>query len=388
MQAISLGIVGNYGHHNVGDEAILWALISQVRTQWPHSEIVIFSDDVGDTQGRFSDCTCLPLIPPGLNKAIRAAKAVAHIWRTLRTLDLLLVGGGGLFVDSYRRVPRKYAGLIALARLAGTSVVCYQIGAGPITTFAGRQLFRVAAQMANAISVRDAESERALRGIGVRRDILVQADPALLLEPGATDNPPLQRDTGDRLRVGVAPVPYFAQGLWYGTDADKSDRYVAELAEFADNLLDRYHAVPVFLRFSRGDDVTAQAIQERMRRATEAVVLPQEYDPRQLLTIVGQMDFFVGTRLHALIFATTMKVPCVAIAYQEKVRNYMQAVGQGDRVLDVESFSAQTLMQQFDTLYRDRAQVRGQLEHNVRLLQDQARQGVGLLAAVVAERIR
>jgi len=386
--AISLGIVGNYGHHNVGDEAILWALISQVRTRWPNSEIVIFSDDVGDTQDRFPDCTCLPVIPPGPSKTIRAAKTVAHVWRTVRSLDLLVIGGGGLFVDSYRRVPRKYAGLIALARLAGTRVVCYQIGAGPITTFAGRQLFRLAAHMVNAISVRDAESERALRRIGVRRDILVQADPALLLEPIATDNLPLRRDTEGRLRVGVAPVPYFAQGLWYGADADKFDRYVAELAQFADNLLDRYHAVPVFLRFSRGDDVTARAIQGRMRRAREAVVLPQEYDPRQLLTIVGQMDFFVGTRLHALIFATAMKVPCVAIAYQEKVHNYMQAVGQGDRVLDVDSFSAQRLMEQFDALYRDQVQVRGQLEHSVRLLQDQARQGAALLADVLAERIR
>jgi polysaccharide pyruvyl transferase WcaK-like protein len=278
--------------------------------------------------------------------------------------------------------------LIVLARLSGTGVVCYQIGAGPITTFAGRQLFRLGAQMANAISVRDAESERVLRRIGVRRDIAVQADPALLLEPAAADNLPLQRDTGDGMRVGIAPVPYFAQGLWYGTDADEFDRYVAKLAAFADTLLEEYQAVPVFLRFSRGDDVTARAIQERMRGAQDAVVLPQEYDPRQLLTLVGHMDLFVGTRLHSLIFATVMKVPCIAIAYQEKVRNYMHAVGQGDRVLEIDSFSVQGLIEQFDRLYRDRAQVRGQLEHGVQLLQDQARQGVGLMADVLAERIR
>lgn len=388
MEAISLGIVGNYGHHNVGDEAILWALISQVRTRWPGSDIVIFSDDVPDTQRRFPDCTCLPLIPSGPTKTIRAAKAGVHILRALRRLDLLVVGGGGLFVDSYRRVPRKYATLILLARLAGTSVVCYQIGAGPITTFTGRHLFRLGAQMANAISVRDAESERVLRQIGVRRDIAVQADPALLLEPAAIDDLQLPRATGSQPWVGIAPVPYFARGLWYGADAGKFERYVAKLAEFADTLLEEYQAVPVFLRFSRGDDVTARAIQERMRRAQEVVIFPHEYDPRRLLALVGRMDLFVGTRLHALIFATMMGVPCIAIAYQEKVRNYMHAVGQGDRVLDVDSFSVPPLTAEFDRLYRDRAQVREQLEHSVRRLQDQARQGADLMADALAERSR
>jgi polysaccharide pyruvyl transferase WcaK-like protein len=165
-------------------------------------------------------------------------------------------------------------------------------------------------------------------------------------------------------------------------------RYVAELSEFADNLLEQYQVIPVFLRFSRGDDVTARAIQQRMRCATDVMVFPREYDPQQLLAIVGQMDLFVGSRLHSLIFATRMNVPCMAIAYQEKVRNYMEAVGQGYRVLGIDALSVQQLMAQFDTLYHDRAQVRGQLEPSVRLLQAQARQGVGLLADVLAERIR
>jgi polysaccharide pyruvyl transferase CsaB len=382
----SVGIVGNYGHHNVGDEAILSVLISQLDDVRPGSEIVIFGDDSLDTQKRFPDCTCLPVIVPGPNRAVRAVRTLAHWWRTLRRLSLLVVGGGGLFVDSYQRTPWQFTALILLARLARTKVLCYQIGAGPITTAAGRALFKLSAEIASTVSVRDTESERALRQIGVRRELLVQADPALLLEPAPGNVSLFGRRSEPRLCVGIAPIPYCMPGFWYEADRDRFGRYVAEFSDFADHLVRQYRAVPVFFRFSRGDDEAARAIRQEMQHATEAVILPEEHDPQTLLALVGQTDLFVGTRLHSLIFATRMKVPAMAIAYQEKVHNYLRAIDQENRVLGIDTLSSRRLVEQFEALYNARVQIRAQLERTVPRLQDRARLGTILLVDPPARR--
>lgn len=95
-------------------------------------------------------------------------------------LDLLILGGGGILYDADVEM---YLREVALAKERGTPVMVYAVSAGPLVEAGNRALVRDALEGAATVTVRDRRARKLLDEIGVRREILVTADPALLLEP-------------------------------------------------------------------------------------------------------------------------------------------------------------------------------------------------------------
>ena len=58
------------------------------------------------------------------------------------------------------------------------------------------------------------------------------------------------------------------------------------------------------------------------------VLLLSDLPPASVWAVLGQMDFVVGMRLHALIMAAAQGVPSAALSYDPKVAAFMQATGQ------------------------------------------------------------
>jgi len=128
--------------------------------------------------------------------------------RGVQLADLVLIGGGGLFprllwgVDPDTFLTGRhwgvayYAGPAALATLYRKPAMLYAVGAGPLFSAHGIQFPRLAAQAAQAITVRDGASKTVLEEISIPSErIRVTADPALRSYP---NQPP-----GSRKR----PVP-------------------------------------------------------------------------------------------------------------------------------------------------------------------------------------
>lgn len=82
-----VGISGSYGGYNLGDEAILEVIVRELRSALP-VEITVFSRDAEDTHARHRvDAVQLQSL------SRREAE------RLLRSLDLLILGGGGILYD-------------------------------------------------------------------------------------------------------------------------------------------------------------------------------------------------------------------------------------------------------------------------------------------------
>ena len=58
-------------------------------------------------------------------------------------------------------------------------------------------------------------------------------------------------------------------------------------------------------------------------------------DSREFMQLVSDSDLLIGMRLHSLIFASAIGVPCIAISYDDKVRSYMSSIGASDWTLSV-----------------------------------------------------
>ncbi|MFR6187273.1 MAG: polysaccharide pyruvyl transferase family protein [Lawsonibacter sp.] len=46
--------------------------------------------------------------------------------------------------------------------------------------------------------------------------------------------------------------------------------------------------------------------------------------PRELMAVLGEAELCVAMRLHTLIFAARMAVPCIGLVYDPKVASYLQ----------------------------------------------------------------
>jgi polysaccharide pyruvyl transferase CsaB len=303
-----VGISGSYGGLNLGDEAILQGIVGQLRRALP-VEITVFSRNPEDTLRRHRVERAVPV-----RKLSRA-----EVGPEIERLDLFILGGGGILFDAEAKV---YLREVMLAHEKGVPVMAYAVSAGPLQDPIAQSLVREALDRAAVVTVRERDARHLLEEIGLHREILVTADPALLLKAEPLPPGALKREglDGRRRLVGVSVrEPGVA-----APDIDEQ-RYHALLANAADYMVDRFDADVVFVPMERQvlDTQHCHAVVSQMLRAPRATVLKGEYTAGQMLSLVGHFAFAVGMRLHFLIFAALKGVPFVALPYASKVGGFL-----------------------------------------------------------------
>jgi polysaccharide pyruvyl transferase CsaB len=361
-----VGIAGSYGGLNMGDEAILHCIISELRRSLP-VEITVFSRNPEDTLRRHP-----------VEKAFAVREMTrGEACREMKGLDLFIFGGGGILFDSEAEI---YMREVQLANDMGIPVMVYAVSAGPLKTRGAQQLVREALNHAAIISVRERGAKRTLENAGVEKEILVTADPAFCMEPEPMEDDLLMRDGMDEssILVGMSvrePGPA-------APDIDH-DVYHGLLADAADFIIDRYGAHVVFMPMERGmrDMQHSHAVASRMLRPQHATVLKGDYTAGQLLYIMGRFTFAVGMRLHFLIFAAIQGIPFVALPYSEKVQGLLQD-------LEVETppmnlVNAGRLIAHIDHYWDHRDELRAHIDRRIPELRERAKENNRLLVKLL-----
>jgi len=307
-RVFKVGISGSYGGLNLGDEAILQAIVAQLRAA-ASCEITVFSRDAKDTAARHKVEKSIPV------RALSRNEVLPEV----ADLDLLILGGGGILYDEAASV---YLREVTLAQEHRVPVLVYAVSAGPLQDAAARTLVRDTLSRAAAVTVRERRARQLLEEVGVR-DIEVTADPAFLLEPEPLPPDALQREglNENRRLIGLSVrEPGSA-----APDIDET-HYHALLANAADFMVDRLEADLVFVPMEprQKDTQHSHAVVSKMACAHRATVLKGEYTSGQLLSLMSHFDFAVGMRLHFLIFAALNRVPFVALPYSGKVAGFLE----------------------------------------------------------------
>ncbi len=304
-----IGISGSYGGMNLGDEAILEAIARQLYQSVP-AEITVFTFDCDDTLRRH-----------GVERAVAARELTRDEARAeIEKLDLLILGGGGILYD---RDVEVYLREVALANEVGVPVVVYAVSAGPLKEPGSRELVVKHLTPAAVVTVRDREAMKLLEEVGIEREIVLTADPALLLQPQ-----PLPPDTHKREGLDTARrlVGFSVREPGPAAPDIEIEHYHALLANTADFMVARLDAQIVFVPMEqkKQDVQHSHAVVARMQHAQHATVLKGEYTSPQLLSLVRHFQFSVGMRLHFLIFSAIEGVPFVALPYASKVEGFLR----------------------------------------------------------------
>lgn len=298
---------GYYGFGNLGDEAILAAFAQEFASR---VDLVVLSADPAMTERAF-----------GVRAIGRTD--LGAIQQELRGASLFVSGGGGLMQDvtGMLSVP-YYGGLLKLAQWSGVKTLVFGQGVGPLQHWPSRWMVREAFKRCQRVTVRDEDSYRLLKDMGLATERLQQtADPVLCLAgaPSAEIDGILQRCGLDPLKpiIGVAIRPWES---WFELQFKSLSTALTQLS------LDS-GAQLLLLPFQRpGDERITEELRDCLTYRPEdrhgnISVLHEELSPSSMMGLIGRCSLIVGMRLHSLIMAAASGVPSVGLVYDPKVQH-------------------------------------------------------------------
>ena len=282
-------VVGYYGEHNLGDDALLQVLLQQLP---PEAAPVITARDQGQIRRRFQVAT--------VDRGRLVSVLVA-----LSRCDSLVLGGGSLLQDSTSaRSLVYYAALMVVAALQRKPVLLWAQGLGPLHRRSSRWLVGVLLRMTRASSWRDKQSADLASRLGCA---------------GAADH--------------VAPDPVWSlKGpSWHGhggpivlcfrpTRQLVGPRWLLWLQALEQLVPDRPLLwLPLHAGQDRGlldhlqqEGLLSPALQQRSRELHPS-------DPAEVMQVCAAGGLVLAMRLHGLILAAATGAPAAALSYDPKV---------------------------------------------------------------------
>ncbi len=356
-----IGISGSYGGMNLGDEAILDGIASQLRRSI-EAEITVFSRNPEDTLSRHKVERAVPV--RNLTRK--------EVSREVEGLDLFILGGGGILYD------RDYLREVFLAHEFGVPVVVYAVSAGPLTDSSARSAVREALNHAAIITVRDRQGYRLLEDVGIDREIHLTADPALLLRPEPL---PLEALKSEGVEFERHLVGFSVREPGPAAPDLDPEHYHALLANTADFMVDRLDADVVFVPMERTDVQHSHGVVAHMHNSERAEILRRHYSAQQTLGLLGRFEFAVGMRLHFLIFAALQGTPFVALPYASKVVGFLDDLEMETPPLG--DVGIGQLIARIDRCWDTRDEIRARIKRRLPALQSRARETNQLLVRLL-----
>ena len=304
-------ICGAYGRGNAGDDAILEAILQEMRSIDPDMPVTVLSKNPKETRLSYRVRAVSRMDVPGWLGAMRRAR-------------LYINGGGSLIQDvTSRRSLWFYLLNIRCAKRAGCAVQMYGCGIGPVTRGNHRHLSaRVLNRYVDVITLREPDSREELRSMGVTEpEILLTADPALTLRPAGDDEV-----DSVLLRAGIPPhgrYLCFALRQWPGF-VEKAPLF-GRAARYA---YETCGLTPVFVSVEKGPDAAAGREAARGLEDIPHYFLDDAGGAGTIIGALARMEAVVSMRLHALIFAAGQGIPLAGVVYDPKVSAFLRYIGQ------------------------------------------------------------
>lgn len=110
-----------------------------------------------------------------------------------------------------------------------------------------------------------------------------------------------------------------------------------------------------------------------------------ELDQCEVKWLIGRMDWFMGTRMHATIAALSTKTPVCTISYSDKAQGVFETCGMGSYVFDPRELSTGDVVEKVLDAYKKRSDMVSILDTGVDAVKKTASQQMDDIVACLAE---
>ena len=317
-------IADSFCSANRGDAAILQGIVSGLQARLPEAQIKVVSHYPQVAAHFHPELDCMGDADP-------VALALALV-----NTDLVVSCGGSFLNDLYALNLGPRLALYHAAHRAQIPVVFFAQSIGPLDSPLSRQAARQVLDPAAWILARDAASAQIVRRLGVQCPIRIGVD-------AAVSDVPQESELGKKQ---AAPILGVTARAWHfpGHDNPKElqSAYEASVAAACSAWLTESGGQVRFLSnctdfggYHQDDRLAAQRIAQAIGSDRASVEERPDLDHHHVRRQAAACDFFLGTRMHSLIFATTAGVPAVGVAYEFKTPEWLQMCGLGGLSVDI-----------------------------------------------------
>lgn len=329
----SILISGYYGFNNSGDDAILKAIVKDIRNLNSKSKIYVLSKDPKSTKETYDV------------EAVNRFKT-KEVFKAIKNTNLFISGGGSLLQDvTSTRSLLYYLTLMKFGKIMKKSVMVYANGIGPIDKKINRFLTKKILNKVDLITLRDANSKDFVDKLGViNKNILVTADPVFTLEPA-----PIER-VEEILSYENIPMDKEFIGIsirkW-----EKSNDLINIIAKTIKHIIKEYKVNVILIPMHYPEDLNISSKVKELVSMSSCYVIKEKYKVEELMGIIKKLELIVAMRLHSLIYAATQKVPMVGLSYDPKVDGFLKSI-EMDYICSVEDLSYDDLKFKIDQVWK------------------------------------
>jgi colanic acid/amylovoran biosynthesis protein len=289
----------------------------------------------------------------------------------------LSIAAGDSFSDIYGMLRLLHVALPQiLVLLLGKPLVLLPQTYGPFKSWPARCIARFILRRAKLVYSRDRE------GLKVVQDLLGKRvermrfgyDMGFALEP----LPPApevvrqiaeMKEKGDVVGLNVSGLLYmggYTRDNMFGLASDYPRLVRTLLEEFTERKGVQVMLVPHVFggpENPESDETACARIVEETagRYAGRLHYLPGRFDQHEIKHLIGQCDFFVGSRMHACIAALSQGIPAVGLAYSRKFAGVIDSIGGGAAVVDLRQVSTTAAVEVINRAWEERGEFGRQL---------------------------
>lgn len=335
-------ISGYYGFKNSGDDALLSAIIDDIKRHKSSPNITVLSANPKETAEKYR--------VHAINR-FNALKLIKY----MKNAGLLISGGGTLIQDATSTKSLiYYLAVIKLALRNGVKVMLYSNGIGPLRS---RNNIKRAERVLNnvdIITLRDPQSKEVLDSIGVTEPkVLITADPVFGIE---SFSPERGREILKSFGAdGTSKILGVSVRRTRSTNSD-FESVVAKMCDYAS---EKYGCTVVFMPMQTNkDEQISRNIMSRMK--SKSVIINKRLSVEDIISVSSALDACIGMRLHSLIYSAIGNVPLIGISYDPKIKSFMDYTSQ-KLCADIISLDDATGMKLVDDLFSNYDEIKHQL---------------------------
>lgn len=304
MRPKRLLIIGNFGAGNLGDDAILGGIVTDLKKVGYEGEIMVTHGPIASSLDIYNGLTRVPFVPTGLRSRLSRKKS-HEAQKAFQAADMVIFGGGGLFVDAESwKAPYIWFRQARACQKWGIPYLVYGQSLGPLRHPWSRHWARKAMQGAKAIHVRDGASMELLQEWGLLH--AVQGTDAALSYLATV---PKAKKIGNHLVISLREWGSLKEKDW--------ERLLLPIQDFAQS--QELH--PLLLSMDPGNPQEAL----KLKKIGFKLLVPSS--AAQAYEMLSEARLVVSMRLHSSLFAVVAGSSLLVLAYSQKVHALFKALG-------------------------------------------------------------
>lgn len=250
-----------------------------------------------------------------------------NIFKTLKSSDVVVIGGGGLFFSKkiynpfYNHIINISLLLIINKIFYKRPTFLYSVGSSHIKSKIAIKLTKFILANVDVITVRDEYTKEFFSKL-TKKDIFLSRDPAFLLESEKNIN--IKKYIKKKLSKKMKNIIICINDVSFNIKTSKSKYNINKFLKFV-NMLSKEYNVVLFQNDSKINLLKKIVYQFNYTNNISYIEI-KDLHPKEIIYLISKFDLSISLPMHFSIYSYLAKIPLITILYDDKVKNFNKII--------------------------------------------------------------